>query len=335
MEPEEKKLYLEIKKGEKSDIKAEGFDNFISEMKKVGQNEKARIEGNRVFYENRENEILSFHKKIVEAKTLNELTEVRRLIKNRISALNHKACEKFPDLNNTLSRLKDLLQIADEEIKEGTIEDLKRILQNGENKQQIKTQQNISTWGKMYADISGYLYSTPEKKDPKKLELYVTQLTQLVDILENGSNPIYLPADYWPVYHKEQKTYIKKFSSLLNSIEKTLKYYNHVKQEPETPEPENKFLNIFKEGGYELFCYLNENYTRHDKQLPTKYSNLYRFLDYEQFIVGTQDQYKDFIKGKFGIKFSKVTKGNYTYTDNVFNLLTRLKSQYKNQLKST
>ncbi len=126
MEPAEKKLYLEIKKGEESDIKTNGFGVFISEMKKVDQNEKARIEGNRLFYENRENEILSFHKKIVEAKTLNELTEVRKLIKNRISALNHKACEKFPDLNNTLSRLKDLLQIADEEIKEGTIEQLQQ-----------------------------------------------------------------------------------------------------------------------------------------------------------------------------------------------------------------
>ena len=44
------------------------------------------------------------------------------------------------------------------------------------------------------------------------------------------------------------------------------------------PKPLNKFPEIFHPGGYELFCYLNENYTRDNKTLLTKYSNLFHFF---------------------------------------------------------
>jgi len=104
-------------------------------------------------------------------------------------------------------------------------------------------------------------------------------------------------------------------------IDLKIKSYSIQGNQPQNPEPENKYLNIFKEGGYKLFIYFNEHYTRHNHQLPTKYSNIYRFLEYEQFIVCTQEQYKDFIKNEVGIKnYSKVTKGNYTYEEDIFKI---------------
>ncbi len=73
---------------------------------------------------------------------------------------------------------------------------------------------------------------------------------------------------------------------------------------------ENDLSDIFAKGGYELFLYLNENYVRDNKFRTTKYSNIFRVIE-NRFIIGTHDQYKDFILEKYGVKLSKILNNEY------------------------
>jgi hypothetical protein len=64
-----------------------------------------------------------------------------------------------------------------------------------------------------------------------------------------------------------------------------------------------------------LFKYLEENYTRDDRTLPVKYSNLYHFLKYNQNMRGTQLQYIEFIKRNRHVNMSKVQPTTFKYDD--------------------
>lgn len=85
---------------------------------------------------------------------------------------------------------------------------------------------------------------------------------------------------------------------------------------------------LFAQGGYELFLYLVENYTRDNKQ-KVKFSNLFHFLDHEGFILGTQLNYISFIKEEYKITLSKITPPTLKYSEKIQPSLSRLSSDFK------
>jgi hypothetical protein len=96
----------------------------------------------------------------------------------------------------------------------------------------------------------------------------------------------------------------------------------------------NDFSEIFTEGGYEVFLYLDENYTRDNNFRPTKYSNIYRVMQ-EKFIIGTQDQFKDFLKENYDVLPSKLLnneyKESYKFKKKIKPYLLKLMDNFKDE----
>jgi hypothetical protein len=95
----------------------------------------------------------------------------------------------------------------------------------------------------------------------------------------------------------------------------------------------NKFPQIFNEGAYDLFCYLDMEFTKTNSMPIAKYSNIFRFLKYEQLIICTQLEYIRFIEDETGEKMSKILPQNFKYTDTILPLLKRLKSDFDKRIK--
>ena len=96
-----------------------------------------------------------------------------------------------------------------------------------------------------------------------------------------------------------------------------------------------KFLQIFKEGGAELFEYFQSEYTLDDQSPVAKYSYIYHFLTYEQLIIARcQSKYIEFIKESFGVNMSKILPENDRFEDHIHPLLSRLKSNFGRKSKS-
>ncbi|WP_167616994.1 hypothetical protein [Maribellus sediminis] len=91
--------------------------------------------------------------------------------------------------------------------------------------------------------------------------------------------------------------------------------------------PSTSYPEIFSDGGYDLFSYLNNNYNSENKSPKAKYSVLYHYLKYEQFIVGSQLEYIRFIKNKFGVSLSKIQRTPLKY-DSIRSSLGKLKGTY-------
>ena len=98
----------------------------------------------------------------------------------------------------------------------------------------------------------------------------------------------------------------------------------------------SKYLQIFKkEASYELFCYLQMEYTLDDNSPVAKYSYIYHFLAYEQLITArSQSKYLEFIKDTFGINMSKILPENDRFNDDIHHLLSRLRSNFERKSKS-
>jgi hypothetical protein len=95
----------------------------------------------------------------------------------------------------------------------------------------------------------------------------------------------------------------------------------------------NKFPEIFHSGGYELFCYLNENYKGDNNSPVTKYSNLFRFLKYENKTLCTNEKYVAFIKSEYELKLSKILPETLKYTDKTQSVLTQIRINFEAQLR--
>jgi hypothetical protein len=93
--------------------------------------------------------------------------------------------------------------------------------------------------------------------------------------------------------------------------------------------PSKKYLQYFKERGYDLFCYLATEFTKDDKCPKTKYSNLFHFLKYEQLIICTQVEYLKMIEEQMGVKLSKIFPTNFKYDETIHPILTRLKTDFE------
>lgn len=98
----------------------------------------------------------------------------------------------------------------------------------------------------------------------------------------------------------------------------------------------SKYLQIFKkEAAYELFCYLQMEYTLDDHSPVAKYSYIYHFLTYEQLIIArSQSKYMEFIKDTCGINMSKILPENDKFNDDIHHLLSRIKSNFDRKNKS-
>ncbi len=86
---------------------------------------------------------------------------------------------------------------------------------------------------------------------------------------------------------------------------------------------ENLFPEIFKEKGYDLFCFLNEKYTKDDNSRKAKYSNLFWFLEYEDLLNCTQLEYIKFISSEYNETMSKIQPKTTKYYDTIQPLLKR------------
>jgi len=97
----------------------------------------------------------------------------------------------------------------------------------------------------------------------------------------------------------------------------------------------SKYLQIFKEGGAELFDFFQSEYTIDDHSPVAKYSYIYRFLSEKQFIIArSQTKYMKFIKDTFGVNMSKIFRENYKYRDDIYPILMKLKSDFVKGNKS-
>ena len=96
----------------------------------------------------------------------------------------------------------------------------------------------------------------------------------------------------------------------------------------------SKYLQIFKERGFELFDYLQSEYTIDDSTPVAKYSYIYHFLAYEKLITArSQLKYMEFIKDTLGINMSKILPENEKFNDHIQHLLSRLKSDFERKCK--
>ena len=96
----------------------------------------------------------------------------------------------------------------------------------------------------------------------------------------------------------------------------------------------SKFVQIFKEGGVELFDYLQCEYSIDNSTPVAKYSYIYRFLAYEQLInARSQMKYMEFIKVTYGVNMSKIFSENDKFSDDIHHLLSRLKSNFDRKSK--
>ncbi len=116
-------------------------------------------------------------------------------------------------------------------------------------------------------------------------------------------------------------------SNVISLLKQKLKHTHKSKTEKETDNTETNILNdfpeIFKPGGYKLFCLLNEKYTKDNKAKKTKFSNIYHFLEYNNNLNCSQLEYIAFIKSEYQITLSKIYPKTLKYEDTIQSLLQR------------
>ena len=84
-----------------------------------------------------------------------------------------------------------------------------------------------------------------------------------------------------------------------------------------------------------MFDYFQGEYTLDDHSPVAKYSYIYHYLVYEQFIIArSQSKYMEFIKDTFGVTMSKILSENEKFNDDIHHLLSRLKSNFERKSKS-
>lgn len=97
--------------------------------------------------------------------------------------------------------------------------------------------------------------------------------------------------------------------------------------------PINPYPEIFTNEGYELFQYLDENYTRDNQSLRAKYSWIFHYLVKEEMITCTKKLYIKFIKEKYRITFSRIQDPEYKYNNTINPLLRTLEVYFHENQK--
>jgi hypothetical protein len=118
------------------------------------------------------------------------------------------------------------------------------------------------------------------------------------------------------IFKKFSQTQKRKINYLRNECNSNL-------QVVETELIQNDFSEIFTEGGFNKFCLLNDKYTKDNKSLKAKYSNLFHYFSYKALLNCTQKEYIDFINKNYGVKMSKILPKTNKYSDTIQPLLIR------------
>lgn len=85
---------------------------------------------------------------------------------------------------------------------------------------------------------------------------------------------------------------------------------------------------VFIEDGLALFWHLNDKYLCDDHCPKTKYSNIHRFLKYENKLAGNQVDYMNFINQALQVGITRILRPGFKYEDMIFPLMGRLKSAF-------
>ena len=94
----------------------------------------------------------------------------------------------------------------------------------------------------------------------------------------------------------------------------------------------NPFSEKFTDEGWQLFMYLDENYTQDNNAPRAKYSWIFHFLKYYQLISCKKETYKQFIAERYNMTYSRVQDRQYKYDNVIQPLLERLKQKFSNNI---
>lgn len=94
------------------------------------------------------------------------------------------------------------------------------------------------------------------------------------------------------------------------------------------PSDSSRYSQLFKYKGYELFNYLNTEYTRDNSNPKAKYSYLFHFLSYQELLICTKLNWIAFIQSEMNIHLSRIQDKTPKYEDIIFPLLSRLKADF-------
>ena len=173
---------------------------------------------------------------------------------------------------------------------------------------------------------------------------------------ENDINQSY---KYWIIYidtlePEEQLKKINESKSVLIDLLHAIEYENDINYKEEkrviiknilddirkkgtlkNDEATNPFPQIFKDfNAYTLFIYLNDEYTKDNNRPKTKYSNIFRYLQYENRLLCSQLEYIDFIKNEYNIKLSKIYDKTLKYDDIIKPILQELTMKFNKEHKN-
>ena len=355
MEASDKEIYLRIEKPKEDNRFITDPKAVQEELKKIFEDEKARTEQNQLFDENRANEVLTYQKKIVEAKTLDDLTQVKTLVLNRISFLGNRNFNDDPEAAQTLKELIDLLQYVDAKIKE---------------------RESKETTEKKYLDFTCYKNLDPIIDD--LIEIKIKELTNIKldkDFPDNGFDRIHqviqlIEKDIVDLKFDEEQRVLYLNGLMKAIIEKDLTLYHqgiyeylpvditseilewadkyliawelkmsmiddtNTEKEAETHSKkiDNQFPEKFTDEGWQLFMYLDENYTQDNNTPKAKYSWIFHFLKYYQLISCKKETYRQFIVERYTMTYSRVQDTHYKYDNVIQPLLERLKKNFSNNI---
>lgn len=117
MKSADEELYwreVESKKGET--IKPKSITDLKNALGNIPQDNKQQEEQRRIFMANRAKEMFIYRERIVEATTLEELSDIKALILNRISLMDEFDDKDYPKATETRPKLNNLLRYADSKI---------------------------------------------------------------------------------------------------------------------------------------------------------------------------------------------------------------------------
>lgn len=134
--------------------------------------------------------------------------------------------------------------------------------------------------------------------------------------------------------HTYDRFHIKQLKEILKRKLTTTKEVKRVDTQSGSSGASQLNRQIFQEGGYELFSYLVENYTKDDKFPPTKFSNLYHYMEYAQLMICTQLEYISFVEKEYNVRLTKIMPQTAKYKDKIRSLLNQLNIKFKQPVKS-
>lgn len=188
-----------------------------------------------------------------------------------------------------------------------------------------------------------YTMDLGERIDQESLNIYthegweIPQIKFKPLILKDGSHTVDHLPDYETMRRKTHKFSFWNIDFAIGVLKDKLNKKNDLPTESlksVTDQISNLHHQIFNNGGYDLFLYLVQNYTRDDKTPKAKFSNLFHYLKHEQLILCSQLQYISFIEEEYKIKLSKIMPSNYKYSEQIQPILGRLRSNFLQSLKA-